>query len=79
MHVDAPDLLLHVGRVDLAHVAAAVLLDDAPHVETPDAVPVVAHLHAGVVSDHASVHREDRLSVHVDPSHLGRDSAPEYS
>ena len=70
-HRDAADLLLHLGRVDLAHVAAGVVELYLQDLQCPRAVLVVSDAHARVVRDHALVKGQHGLVAGLDPTNLG--------
>lgn len=63
-------LALHWVGVDLAHVAASVLLLHAPDVQVPGAEVVVRNGHAGVVCDDVVVNGLDGLGVRLHPADL---------
>lgn len=65
------ELRLGRGRVDLAHVAALVLLVHRRDVQEPRAVLVVRHADARIARDHVVVNRQDGRLLEVHPRHLG--------
>lgn len=63
-------LALHGIRVQLAHVAASVVLGHRLHVQIPRVCVRVRHADARIVRDDVLVNRLDRLGVRLDPADL---------
>lgn len=70
MNIDAPALFLHLGRVDLAHVAAFIGLLHAADVESKRPVVVERYRDARAVSHHPRVQGQNRLVPRPEPANL---------
>jgi hypothetical protein len=60
------------GRVDLAHVTAAIRFLDVADVQVPRVVLVVSDADPRVARDDVILNGQDRWSLQVDPGHLFR-------
>jgi len=69
-NIEVAELRLGADGVDLAHVAAAVLLLDIPDVEEPSAVVVVRHGYPWIAGYHVGMHRQDGRLFVVHPRDL---------
>lgn len=76
--LDASHLVLHDGRVDLTHVAAAVALLHLADVQVPSAVLVVGERDPGVVGHDAVLQGQDGLGVDLQPPDLREREGEEW-
>lgn len=70
LYVDATNLLLHGAGVDLAHVAASIVLAQFTYLQFPRVQILVHHTDACIMGDDASLQSEYSLIRSSQPAHL---------